>query len=430
MSLPDRSRRHFLQQIARGSLGLAALPALRPLAAEAGALPRPDPGAVADEAYWERVRSEFLIRPGLVPMNAANLCPAPRSVVRAAAAATEDVDADVSFQNRAKYAAAQERIRERIAAYAGASAEEIAIVRNASEANNIVAGGLELGSEAEVVLLDQNHATNLVAWQVRAARYGFGVRLVSLDPTPASPGQVLDAFLAALTPRTRVLAFSDVSNVTGVRLPARELCRAARERGIYTHVDGAQTLGVLRRDLRDLGCDSYAASAHKWLMGPRETGILFAREERLPELWPGVVGVGWGTTATPTARGARKLETLGQRNDATVSALDATLELHERIGPARIEARVEELAAALWEGLAGVRGARMVTARDPALRAGVVVARFDPLDHRAIFESLYRDHGIAGAATGGLRLCPHVYNTMGDVERAVRAVDAVVRGMA
>jgi isopenicillin-N epimerase len=241
MPVPDPSRRRFLQQLAGGTAGLAALPALRPLMAEASEVPRLAPSAVADETYWERVRAEFVIRPGLVPMNAANLCPAPRSVLRAAVAATEDIDGDVSFQNRAKYATAQERIRERIAAYAGVSGDEIAIVRNASEANNIVAGGLELGPGAEVVLFDQNHPTNLVAWQVRAARYGFGVRVVSLDPTPADHGQVLETFLAALTPATRVLAFSDVSNVTGVRLPTREICRAARERGIHAHVDGAQT---------------------------------------------------------------------------------------------------------------------------------------------------------------------------------------------
>jgi selenocysteine lyase/cysteine desulfurase len=211
-------------------------------------------------------------------------------------------------------------------------------------------------------------------------------------------------------------------------MPARELCELARSRGVHVHVDGAQTWGALVRDLHDLGCDSYAASAHKWFMGPKEAGILYVRAERIPDIAPHAVGVGWGSAVETTARGARKFETLGQRNDAVIAALAPTLTFHELIGPAMIEERILALAAALKEGLAAIPGAHLVTPAPATMSAGVVIARFDGRDARTLFERLYSDHGLAAAPTGGLRLSPHIYVTMADIERTLAAIADQVRG--
>lgn len=432
------SRRTFLRQLALGSAGLAAAPLASPGWSRVGlgatsrgvglASPGSDaPAGLPDEAFWEGIRARFLIRPGLIPMNAANLCPAPRQVVEATEAAGREVDGDVSFQNRAKFDALREEVRAGIAAYLGVSADEIALVRNTSEGNNTIVSGLPLGPGDEVVVFDQNHPTANVAWDVRAARAGFAVRRVGVPATPASSGELLDAFLSAFGPRTRAVAFSDVSNVTGVRLPVREICAAARDRGIHAHVDGAQSFGAEVLDLREMGCDSYATSAHKWFMGPKEGGVLYVRSERIPPIWPLAVGVGWGTGPETTAEGARKFETLGQRNDATFAGLGAALALHLEIGPGRIQDRVRELAAMVKEGAAGL-GAELITSPDPTLSGGVVVMSFPGREARILHERLYSEHGVAGAPTGGLRFCPHVYNTRADVERVLEAVASEVRG--
>ena len=229
-----------------------------------------------------------------------------------------------------------------------------------------------------------------------------------------------------MLPNTRVLSITDVSSNTGTRLPSAELCVLARARGIWAHVDGAQTFGALRRDVSAIGCDSYTASAHKWFMGPKEAGLLYVRKERCAELWPGVVGVGWGSAVATQLSGARKFETLGQRNDATVAGLAAALDFHEKIGAERIEARVLELTTAMLEGLRAMRGAHLVTPSRPELRGGVCVVRFDGRESRPLHEALYREHRIATAPTGGLRFSPHIYNTMQDVERALIAVRTIV----
>ena len=141
-------------------------------------------------------------------------------------------------------------------------------------------------------------------------------------------------------------------------------------------------------------------------------------------MWPGVVGVGWGTAAKTTAKGARKFETLGQRNDAATAGLAAALDFHEQIGPARVEARIRELAGRLHDALLS-NGFELVTPRPPELRHGVIIVRAEAPVAQRWHQRLYAGYNVIGSPTGGLRLSPNLYNTLADVDRAVKAVVAV-----
>ena len=427
----EPTRRSFLAGLAAGAaLSPRSLPGVAPRAPRPAAPPLPPPApSLPDESYWRQVRAQFSFREERVPMNAANLCPAPRAVADRVEELTRDIDRDCSFNNRAKFRDLTEASRGAVAAQLGVGADEIALVRNTSEANNTVNNGVPLRAGDEVVLWDQNHPTNNVAWDVRAARFGITVRRVSTPRRPASPQALIDPFATALTDRTRVLALTHVSNVSGVRLPVRELAEVAHRRGIHVHVDGAQSWGALSVDLKALGCDSYSGSAHKWFMGPKEAGVLYVREDRIGEIWPNVVAPGWGSDAEPDVVGARKFESLGQRDDACLAAIATGAAFHAAIGAAAIDARVTQLATTLKEGLAEL-GLTPVTPLDGALSGGVCIVEA-PGDRSGALRRLYEEHGIAGAGTGGLRLCPHVYNTMEHVERAIEAAKAlrdVIRG--
>jgi selenocysteine lyase/cysteine desulfurase len=157
-------------------------------------------------------------------------------------------------------------------------------------------------------------------------------------------------------------------------------------------------------------------------MGPKEAGVLYVRADRTAALWPGMVGVGWGNEPETALVGARRFETLGQRNDATIAGLAAALDFHELLGAERVEARVLALTSALREGLAGIPGVTPVTPADPSMRAGVCIVRIEGVEGRALHERLYERHRIAGAPTGGLRLSPHIYNTMDQIDAAIAAV--------
>ena len=411
----DTSRRRFLRTLAAGSL-------VPPLAAGRPASGQPAPAG----SFWGEVRRQFAFREERVPMNAANLCPSPRAVAERVRELTRDIDVDCSFPNRAKFGDLLEASREAAAAQLGVTADEIALVRNTSEANNVINAGLPLEAGDEVVVWDQNHPTNNIAWEVRAARRGLSVKRVATPPAPSGADELAAAFERALTPRTRVLALTHVSNVSGVRLPVRDLCEAAHRRGVHVHVDGAQTWGALDVNLRDLGCDSYSASAHKWFLGPKEVGLLYVRADRAADIWPSIVAPSWGGEVAPRPRGARKFESLGQRDDAALAAIATAAAFQNRLGMARVEARIVELATRLKNGLVEA-GFELVTPTAPELSAGVVIAAVPPERRDRLVTALYEQHGIAGAAAGGLRLCPHVYNTRDHVDRAVRGA-AALRG--
>ena len=380
---------------------------------------------VSEEAFWDRVKAQFPIRPGLTMMNSANLCPTHYPVLESLFGLTRDLDGDVSFQNRAKFAGTKDEARSRLAAYVGADPEEIAITRNTTEANNVIINGLDLGSGDEVLVWGENHESNLMAWEVRARRSGFSVKRVETPAEPLSSEVLRDRFLGMLTPRTRVLAVSHVSNISGIGLPMKSICEECRTRNILTLVDGAQTLGALNLDLHDMGCDFFTGSLHKWPMGPKETGLLYVRRGSADRVWPSVVGVGYDTAED---KGALKLETLGQRDDPAMAAIVPAMDFLESIGRDRIEARIRVIVARLRRGVETIPGVSILTPADPAINAGILIFSLPGITGSDAFETLYREHDIGSARAGlvdGVRLSPHIYNSLADADRVVDALKAI-----
>ena len=409
-------RREVLKRLAQGAaLGALGGPWLNAAAQDTS----------GDEAFWEQVKAQFPIRPGLTMMNSANLCPTHYPVLESLFGLTRDLDGDVSFQNRAKFAGTKNEARSRLAGYVDAEPEEIAITRNTTEANNIVINGLDLAAGDEVLVWGENHESNLMAWEVRARRSGFSVKRVETPAEPLSSEVLRDRFLGMLTPRTRVLAVSHVSNISGIGLPMKSLCEVCRDRNILTLVDGAQTLGALDLDLHDMGCDYFTGSLHKWPMGPKETGLLYVRRGSADHVWPSVVGVGYDSAEN---KGALKLETLGQRDDPAMAAIVPAMDFLESIGKERVEARLRAIVARLRRGIEAIPGVSILTPPDPAINAGILIFSLPGVTGGDAFEALYRDHDIGSAQAGlvdGVRLSPHVYNTLADADRVVDALKAI-----
>jgi selenocysteine lyase/cysteine desulfurase len=377
----------------------------------------------SDETLWQLVKSQFPLEDGLIYLNAANVCPASRPVLDRYAALLRDFQANPSFQNREKYHPLRESVRSKVAALLGVSADEVAITRNTSEGSNIVVTGIDLNANDEVIVTDHNHPSNNESWTLRAQRRGFVVKSTAV-PIPAHSGDaLLSGIERAITPRTRVIAVTHVTSTTGIRYPIKLIAELARRHGIYFHVDGAQALGALDVNLKDLGCDSYSASLHKWPMGPLEAGILFVRSERIGQLWPAIVSAGWSNQI----KGARKFEVVGQQDDPRVAAIDAAVDLINLIGIRRVESRVQALASHAKCGLSALANVELKTDLDPELSAGVVKFRLKNLPTARAYDLLWKRHRLSIAMTGGgdsegLRIAPHIYNTIDEIERAVAAV--------
>ena len=412
-------RREFARLFAVG--GSAAVFAASRADAWAHIEPEQAP-ANPDERYWTRIRDGFIMPPGFACLNAANLCPSPASVLTAADKATRSVDADPSYQNRAKTKEGREATRKKIAAALRVSPEEIVITRNTSESNNFVSSGLDLKAGDEVLVFSDNHPSNLAAWRQKGQRFGFTVKTVDqVNPHPGAEYYV-DAFRKAMTGATKVVAFTHVTSTVGDVMPVREICQLARDRGVLSMVDGAQSFGVLDVDLPDLKPDFYSGSAHKWPCGSKENGVLFVSARAHDRIKPSIVSLYPGDVGI-----SRTLEAFGQRDEASIIGFGEALDLQEKIGRAAIEKRSRHLAAMAVAELKKIDGVKVWTHDDPA-RSGPVVS-FLPaaLDVRKLHEALYQNDRIVCATRGGsdrpgIRFSPHFYNLESDIERAVAAI--------
>jgi selenocysteine lyase/cysteine desulfurase len=305
--------------------------------------------------------------------------------------------------------------------------EEIVITRNTSEANNLVSSGIDLKPGDEVIVFSDNHPSNLQAWQEKAKRFGFTIRMVQqVNPHPGHEYYV-QAFTREMTSRTKVLALTHLTSTVGDMLPVEDLCRICAERGILSMVDGAQTFGVMDVDLSVLQPDFYSASAHKWPCGPKEVGVLYINKRSHSRIWgtifsayPGAVGI------------SKTFEGFGQRDEPAIIAFGEALKFQTRIGRKQIEARSRELTQALIAGLKEIDGIKVWTHADPARSLAVVSFLPGNLDPHKLGEALYNTDRIGsmirgGPDRGGLRFSPHIYNSMGEVERAVNAVRRCMR---
>ncbi len=357
-----------------------------------------------------------------VPMNAANLCPMPSSVSDAHARYAHELDLDLSSANRDRIEAMKEAARSMIAEQLGADADELAIVRNTSEANNIIVWGVPLEAGDEVVLWDQNHPSNSTSWDVRAKRDGFEVRRFSVPTNTGSIDEVLDLFVKAVSDKTKVIAFTHISNITGFRTPVSEICEAIRKRkdDVFIHIDGAQTWGAVDINLGQVDCDSFSGSAHKWYMGPREVGLLYLRERHIDNVWPLTVSIPW-TVADEPPTGARKFDAFSQRDDAAIASLGDTAAFHNAMTPAGIEEQSAEIANYLREGLQGLE-VPFVSTANPLFTSSVIILKASEENRSQMVSRVFDDSGIITAPVNGFRMSPHVYNTREHVDRVVDAV--------
>lgn len=331
-----------------------------------------------------------------------------------------------------------QRLANRFAAFAGCDGDELLFTRGSGEALSTVAAGLDLVSGDEVITTGQEHPAALSPWLFQARRRGIVVKQVDLPVPMSGPEQALGLMAGAVTDKTKVMAFSHVQYADGTLMPVQELCRLARQRDIVTVVDGAQAFGMLDFELRELGCDFYAASFHKWLAGSQGGGLLYVRREMLDRIWPLQPR---GIDASPPV--PMPTRSVGRENaPATLHKLgnivpyawpllrgaEAALDFHEQVGRSRIEARVRELAIYARIRLQQIAGVEILTPARPGLWAGILSLRVPSRPNADIADTLVRNNRIYigklnwPAEEGALRLCPHIFNSHDEIERLLQGL--------
>src|SRR5215468_3844587 len=362
-------RRSFLSSFAGvAALGSASLPNIcgELLGQASDKLPDRSLYDANEETYWTEVRKLFLIPEDEVYLNNGTVGSSPTPVLKEVLEGYRDAEklcqTDPEDYPIGGYAAWNE-FRDPLAAFVGWTRDEMALVRNATEANSYIANGIDLKAGDEVLMTDQEHPGGEQPWQLRAKRYGVVIKKVALPKPVESAAQVLNLFNDAIGPRTRVLFFSHITTVTGVVLPAKELCSLARSKGILSAVDGAHVPGMMRLDVHELGCDMYSASPHKWLQSPKGSGFLFVRDEVIDRLWNTIATEGWDDVKIR----AERFQRIGSSNVPALWGLRAAIQLANEIGMDRIERRHRALCDYILAAMQK-RGAISWTSPDAAMR--------------------------------------------------------------
>lgn len=420
------SRRDFTRLFTLG--GSAALFAEGAWAREMGQAPTLAPGGpAAGEAYWASVRAQFVMPPELGVLNAANLCPASRPVLEALTRETRHVDADPSPMNRAHLMERKEATRRAAAAFLRVTPEEIVLARNTSEANNMVSSGIDLKPGDEVVIFEDNHPSNHKAWTEKAKRWGFTVKIIpQVNPHPGAE-YYLDAYRKAITPKTKLISFTHLSSTVGDLFPAAELCALARERGVLSLVDGAQSFGLLDIDLAAMSPDFYTGSAHKWPCGARECGVLYINRRAQDRIWPSIYSAYEGAVGI-----SKTFEGFGQRDEATMIAFAESLAFQTTVGRTAIEQRSRALTQQLLAGLKKIDGLTLWTHTAPERTAAVVSFLPGTLNATKLAQQLYERDKVGVTTRGGtdrpgIRVSPHFYNSPAEVDRLLAGLQRAMK---
>jgi selenocysteine lyase/cysteine desulfurase len=366
--------------------------------------------------------AQYGLDPKLVYLNTASLGPTPRAVLDRTISAWLELemnpvrmaygDGDVHL--------ATDRVRERAAALLGCTSDELLIARSTTDAMNTLALAVRLERGDRVLTTTMEHEGGSNGWRYRARRDGVVLDAVPLSPSDSDPEAVVRRFADKLTPSTRVISVSHVIAATGLRMPVAEIAALARTRGVLCVVDGAQAVGGLDVNVRALGCHAYAASGHKWLLGPKGTGLLFIDRDAGDAIDPVERQDGRRFVAGSTGMGSLPL----------VVGLGAAIDAAATHGLAAVERQVLALRNRAYAGLRGIPRVTPASPPPGPQATGLLTVQLpSEVSSRALRDRLLTRHGVVvkmiePALFNGIRLSPHTFNTDADIDAALAALGA------
>jgi len=432
------SRRSFLR--AAGAAGTVASATRgwnleRVLAASQSVAGRSPEDVAKDEFYWREVQLDFKLDRTIINLNNGFTCPTPRVALESEMRYMDMINmAPIFYQG--PIAERIQTIRLRMAAEFGCDPEEMALTRGASESLQIAQNGIDLKAGDEVITTEQDYPRMLTTWDQRLRRDNIKVRRLQF-PVPTTGDDLYHRFEQAITPQTRVFHFCHVTNLTAQMFPVTRLARLARSKGIVTIVDGAHALGQFPFKLRDLECDAYGVSLHKWLLAPIGNGCLYVRKEMIPRFWP--------LQAAPEQQDndIRKFEAIGTHPWAIRAALGEALAYHQAIGGERKAARLRYLTLRWANALKGYPRIKILTdLSEPPQAWAVAAVNIEGIDVGDLSKFLMDKYrivvvGLKGGAPPNqvfdyqaLRVSPNIYTTLEEIDTFVAAMeDAMKNGV-
>ena len=414
-----------------GGMGASALGLQQLANASAAFADRSADEIAQDELHWREIQQAFRVDRTLINFNNGASCPSP-TIVHEAFKSYLDMTNFAPVYYRGLIQEKLETVRRGLAAEFGCDPEEMAITRGASESLQIAQNGIDLEPGDEILTTVQDYSRMLTTWEQRVRRDGVQVKRINF-PVPTNEQDLYERFERAITPRTKVMHFCHITNLTGQLFPVRRLSRLARERGILTVVDGAHAFAHFPFTLSDLECDYYGTSLHKWLFAPVGTGFLYVRRELVEKTWP--------LTAAPARRDAdiRKFEEIGNTPAGAKAAIAEALAFHHALGVERKAARLRYITLRWADRLRENPRIIIHSNLEPGQTWGLACVAIDGVDSAALAAHLWDEHRIIVSVVGrddpadpsmnyrGLRVTPNIYATLREVDIFSEAMEAVAQ---
>jgi selenocysteine lyase/cysteine desulfurase len=420
-------RRDFLTGLATAGFAAGITPSLDVLS---GTVPRDSftlPVTDDDAALFAAARTRFLFPTSVTYCNTGTLGAIPKDVMDVMVRGLEQLEHELPewpyFQADGEPLTGYQPLAEfraEAGAFINAPADEIAFTQNATMGMSFIANGVDLVAGDEVISTNQEHSGGIGGWRLRAKRHGVVVKELNLaDALDKGPDGVVKLFADAITPRTKVVMFSHITSGRGIVMPAKVLCTLAHEHGALAVVDGAQAVGQIRVDVKELGCDAYAASPHKWLLGPKGTGVLYIKRDVQPRIWNTLAS---GEFDDNTA-GAFRFMHYGTGSPAVVWGLRAALKFMNTLGIDRVAKWDAMLTTRLRAGLARMAHVTLASPADPRFAAGITTFGVKGHTGRELQDALWAQKiRVRSQGDPGVRLSAHLYVSPADIDRVLNVV--------
>jgi selenocysteine lyase/cysteine desulfurase len=384
------------------------------------------PGAVAqNEDFWGVIQRGYSVSTQIINLNNGGVSPAPIVVQQAVERYNQLTNEGPSYFMWQILDQGREPLRQKLARLANTSAEEIAINRNSTEALNTIIYGLPLKAGDEVVGTKQDYPNMMNAYRQREARDGVMYKQISFDFPIEDVDTIVKAYEQAMTPKTKLVHITHVVNWVGQVMPVREIADMAHAKGAEVIVDGAHSFGLMDFKIPDLHCDYFGTSLHKFLSAPIGSGMMWVKKDKVEKIWPLTC---YGDPHSPDIR---KFEALGTRSFPIEQGIGEAINFHEAIGSLRKQERIFYLKNYWATRVKEMPGVKLYTSLDPRFSCAICGVSVEGVPPRDLMNTLFDKYKIHTVSIDYekihcIRVTPHVYTTIADLDKFVGAMGEIV----
>lgn len=375
----------------------------------------------SEESFWKQIRKGYRLKSEYINLENGYYCFMPQSTLERFVGHVREVNYQGAYYMRTVQTENKDKSAKKLADMLGCGHDEVVITRNTTESLDTVINGYDWKPGDEAVMAEQDYGSIVNQFKLMERRYGIVNKIVSVPNHPKSDEEIVDLYASAITPKTRLMMICHMINITGQILPVKKICDMAHSKGVDVMVDGAHAIAHIDFNMKDLSCDYYGASLHKWLSTPLGAGLLYVRKDKIKALAPTLA------TWTEKADDIKKLNHTGTHPVHTDLAVIDAINFYEKIGKKRKEERLRYLQRYWSDQVRNIKGITVNTPEDPKKSCGIAnvgIDRMKPAEMAKTLLEKYKIYTVAidGQGVHGCRITPNLYTTTAELDVFVKAL--------